>query len=285
MKRKINTSGEEKENKQPRREFKCSICLKVFAQKNSCIRHQLSHDTFVACSFCGEKFRRKDYLKKHIKRKHQQRGEGSPHDEQLPISTVNQTENQRFLNDHDYVRSAHTAQHDQSSDHNYAISSKKDDHDYALPSSSSSLQPPRLAPPEALDPSSSPQTPRAASLQTSSPSLPQTPRPTSPTHQHEYAINNKIQDFTIQPSSHEQYDILVFFANIKDKIKQILISRLKKHAIKWYLSVQEELVKDGDHDQQTTRPHFRSRTNTVLNLETIDIEDVNEALQKMFESF
>jgi len=127
LKRKINTSGEEKENKQPRREFKCSICLKVFAHKSTCIRHQISHDTFVACSFCGEKFRRKDYLKTHIKRKHQQqqRGEGSSHDEQLPISTVNQTENQRFLNDHDYIGSTHTAQHDQSSDHNYAISSKK----------------------------------------------------------------------------------------------------------------------------------------------------------------
>jgi len=144
------------------------------------------------------------------------------------------------------------------------------DHDYA------SLQSPRSAPL---------QTPRSTSP-IPGPSSPSS-RPLTPSKDihHNNAINNNVQDFTLKPGKHEQYDLLVFFANIKQNIEQVLISRLKKHAIKWYVSVQVELIKEGDSDQQTSSPHFRSRTYSALNLETVDMEDIDAGFQKMFESF
>lgn len=72
----------------------------------------------------------------------------------------------------------------------------------------------------------------------------------SPVLQH--AINNNVQDFTLQPNRHEQYDLLTFFANVKQKVEDIIKSRLQTKAIKWYLSVQEELVKDVQNGEDTT---------------------------------
>lgn len=56
-------------------------------------------------------------------------------------------------------------------------------------------------------------------------------------------------------------------------------------SIKWYLSVQVELVKDGQNGEDTTTSHFRSRNYTLLNSETFNTDHLSEAFQKMFERF
>ena len=52
--------------------------------------------------------------------------------------------------------------------------------------------------------------------------------------------------------------------------------------MKWYLSINVELVKDLLDKQETTKPHFRSRVYRTLNVDTMDMQDLNEAFQKMF---
>lgn len=66
----------------------------------------------------------------------------------------------------------------------------------------------------------------------------------------------------------------------------VLRSRLKQSGIKWYLSVQVELIKDSPDVQVVmSTPHFRSRTNTTLNVDVFDQHELNESFQKTFESF
>ena len=47
-----------------------------------------------------------------------------------------------------------------------------------------------------------------------------------PNIDHDYAINNSVQDFSISPNNHEQYDILTFFANVKQRVQDLLKKRL-----------------------------------------------------------
>jgi hypothetical protein len=62
-------------------------------------------------------------------------------------------------------------------------------------------------------------------------------------NQQQSALQNTIQDSIILPRNNEQYDMLTFFANTQNEIKDFLFSRLIQHGIKWYLSVQMELIK------------------------------------------
>ena len=99
------------------------------------------------------------------------------------------------------------------------------------------------------------------------------------------AFNGCIQDRTLYPHHEEKYDLLTFFANTKQDVINFLNARLNQQAIKWYLSVQVDLVKntiDGEQVQQ--HPHFRSITFTTLHEETLN-EDINEAYHKMFKLF
>lgn len=116
------------------------------------------------------------------------------------------------------------------------------------------------------------------------------PSSTAPTslaenNQRTNAINSNIQDFTFLPNYYEQFDLLTFFANIQQNIEDILTSRIRNNAIKWYISIQVELIKDGVDKEQTSSPHFRSTNYTTLNMDTFDLENLIEAFQKMFESF
>lgn len=183
----------DKENE--RKKFQCGVCAQVFTQKNNYNRHVLSHSTFHTCQFCGDKFRRKDYVVKHISKKHQHGGRVKDTKTKDLPSTQSNIHNPSFSNDHDYTKSASqpnspSAQHnpsstmDVSNEHNYTKSSSPErtstmtgDHTYSRSSE------------------------RSAETQ------PPDPRPPSlPTENVQHAINNSIQDFTISPNNHEQYD-------------------------------------------------------------------------------
>lgn len=64
--------------------------------------------------------------------------------------------------------------------------------------------------------------------------------------------------------------MLTFFANVRTQVQDFLSARLETNGMKWYLSDQVELMKATPDGQQTTLPHFRSKTYTSLNLITLD---------------
>lgn len=199
-------------------------------------------------------------LLRNIKHKHQHGGrKAQVKDVNLPsVSHQDHIQRQSTIsasNDHDYAMDLSTT-HSSTSQQGQSPSSSVD-HDY--------VRVPALPP---------------------SPRSPPSPPPTSPVQNmhREYAINNNIQDFTIDPNNHERHDMLTFSASVKQKIQQILISRLRNHAIKWYMSVQVELVKDGENGEDISNPYFRSRTYSLLNLDTMTEEDLTEAYQKLFAS-
>lgn len=77
LKRNLECEGN-RENKRRKNiennRFKCGICEKTYKNKRDLNKHVLSHSTFFTCDLCGAKFRRKDVLRQHIQRKHNQKG-------------------------------------------------------------------------------------------------------------------------------------------------------------------------------------------------------------------
>jgi hypothetical protein len=258
LKRKLENE-DEKDAKMKKMEFKCETCFKSYRYKKDLTRHILSHSTFFKCQLCDCKFRRKDYLKKHVKSKHEQYGGRQIAQEKTLPDSSQQPE--IGSSDHGYAcpSSAEIDESTSQEKNHTAIASsidqtstEKRDHNYAEITGQN---------------------------QTSTENRDHNYATT------ETALNRAIQDFTIQPNQHEQYDMLTFFANVKPRVQDILSSRLQNSGIKYYLSVQVELIKETLDGSQSTSPHFRSRTSTILNLTTFDEQDLNESFQKMFESF
>lgn len=135
-----------------------------------------------------------DYLNKHMKRKHLQRGGRMKNVKNRDIpSTITST-------DHNYARLPPLSP---SNDHNYATSTtppqgpssftdhnqpSNTDHNYVMPSS------PQQGPSSAAGHNQPLTTDHIYVI--------------SPALQH--AINNNVQDFSLQPNHHEQYHILTF---------------------------------------------------------------------------
>ena len=247
-------------------------------------RHILSQSTFHKCTLCERKFKRQDYLKKHLLRHQQQTGghvnssfqsndslydatnsvmSDRPRTPSFVGDTTPVIENHEpthTLMDHNYTRAQNrnyltncAINEDQSlMDLNYSMNSVLNenrtmmDHDYARDNSFQFL----------VD--------------------------------HSYsinsALNDAVKDYTIVPNNNEKFDLLTFFANVKTQVRNLLFDRLKSNGIKWYLSIQVELVKDS-FDRPTSTPHFRSKTYATLNIANLEDQELNESFQKMFESF
>lgn len=278
MKRKLECE-ENKENKEENnienKIFECGICEKTYKNKSDLNKHVLSHSTFFTCDLCGAKFRRKDVIIRHIQRKHNQKGGRIPEKSKnipytsasLPSSSSHTGRQQTSVSDHNYTTSLPSnsinLQSDENGDHNYAVPALSADHDLTTTNGHNRLVSPQLP--------------------TSGENQPITDLPTGT--QHNYAIIRNIQDFSIEPNNDEQYDLLTFFANVKQKVLNILALRAQNNLIKWNMSVQVELIKDGQDGDMISTPFFRSRTYILLNLETMTEEDLIESFQKMFESF
>ena len=103
--------------------------------------------------------------------------------------------------------------------------------------------------------------------------------------QEESALGNRLVNRYILPRGSERYDMLIFFSNVRDRLRNYLQSRARElGGIKWNLCVQVEMGRDDAHEVSTTSPYFRSRTYITLSGEGLNEHDLNEALQKMFES-
>ncbi|CAC5417052.1 unnamed protein product [Mytilus coruscus] len=101
------------------------------------------------------------------------------------------------------------------------------------------------------------------------------------------ALDDSAHVLTIYPSDEDRYDILTFFSNIRQKIKDTLAERCDKvKHVKWYLNVQVELTREtNDGELDNSQPYFKSRTYMLLSKSDIEDDEINEAFQKQFQSF
>ena len=100
------------------------------------------------------------------------------------------------------------------------------------------------------------------------------------------ALNNSVKSVEITSEGGEKYDILQFFANVKEDVrKEIERQKQQMRNIKWYMNTKVKFKRDIDNGtkQEETNPHFRSKTYVAL--ENDDEEhELNEAFQKMNQS-
>jgi hypothetical protein len=206
----------------------------MFQHKKTLNRHRLSHAYFVKCYICGQTFRRKDLLNRHLKNVHgvNTRTFQCNH---CPAKFDNYEE---LLN---HVVTTHPLNQSSNNNEHHQPNSNQQ------PSSSST------------------ETTRDVNITS--------------------ALNNSAEIARIEPQGSEQNDLLGFLANTRLVIHEYLLSRVTQQPIKWYLTVQielERLTSDGDNTVST--PHFRSRTFILLNPDTYNEHDLNEALQKIIKS-
>ena len=96
------------------------------------------------------------------------------------------------------------------------------------------------------------------------------------------ALNKAVENHYIYPKVGEKYDLLVFLANVKDQVKKYLLSRSRaSRGIKWNICVQVLMQRD-DQEEKTSFPYFRSLTYRLLDEDTFDESDLNEAMQKIY---
>lgn len=76
-----------------------------------------------------------------------------------------------------------------------------------------------------------------------------------------------------------------FLANMRSSIQDYLLSKVSQQSVKWYFCTQIELERfNADGDNTVSLSHFRSKTYVLLNPETFNDHELNEALQKIIKS-
>lgn len=66
-------------------------------------------------------------------------------------------------------------------------------------------------------------------------------------HEVTQAINDQVTSIKIKPRDVEKFDVLVFYSNIKDKIKEFIISHSPvRKGIKWYLVTRVEFTREKE---------------------------------------
>ena len=99
------------------------------------------------------------------------------------------------------------------------------------------------------------------------------------------ALRNGVLNRYIHPTGTERYDMMAFFANIRDRVFDFLQSRARRlGGVKWNLCVQVEMQRDDVNEVAVTSPFFRSRTYITLSANDQNEHDLNEAMQKMYAS-
>lgn len=64
-------------------------------------------------------------------------------------------------------------------------------------------------------------------------------------HEVTQAINDQVTSIKIKPRDVEKFDVLVFYSNIKDKIKEFIISHSPvRKGLKWYLVTRVEFTRE-----------------------------------------
>lgn len=101
------------------------------------------------------------------------------------------------------------------------------------------------------------------------------------------ALDDSVHVLNVFPRDEDKYDLLTFFANIREEIKYHLVGRCEKvKHVKWYLNVQVKFVRETNEGEvDTSQPYFKSKTYILLSKDDVSDHDINEAYQKQFQSF
>ncbi|KAL4225307.1 hypothetical protein ACF0H5_015996 [Mactra antiquata] len=231
-------------------DYECKICDNKFNRKGNLKRHVITHSVILELETCHKQFRRHDYLTKHQKLKHKEN-----------------------------IRTNYSCKHCYKKFDTYPDLFQHVSTKHPL----NSIQ----------NGGGKPLTEKSLNSMNSSTPIQSTNNVNSEhgmssPHREEQqtALQNNVQDRTIFPRNNEKYDMLTFFANTRDEITNFLMSRVRQHGLKWYLSVQVELIKEDPEGNitATSEPHFRSLTYATLNVETYSQHELNEAYHKVSKS-
>lgn len=104
-------------------------------------------------------------------------------------------------------------------------------------------------------------------------------------HEIAQAINGSVTTIKIKPQDSEKFDLLMFYSNIKEKIRDFIVSHSPdRKGLKWYLVTRLEFKREREGQLEKAIPHFRSLTYRHFTLDVFSNHFLNEAFQKMFES-
>lgn len=81
-------------------------------------------------------------------------------------------------------------------------------------------------------------------------------------HEVTQAINDQVTSIKIKPRDVEKFDVLVFYSNIKDKIKEFIISHSPvRKGLKWYLVTRVEFTREKEG--KVKRPYLISGASLI----------------------
>ena len=103
----------------------------------------------------------------------------------------------------------------------------------------------------------------------------------------ESALKGKARKYYVFPKKEEKYDIITFFANVKDEASNFIIKKCEKSGqLKWYIIIHVTMIRQRvNKENEITHPYFRSETTHILTVHDKDFEhNINSSFQKMFKS-
>lgn len=100
------------------------------------------------------------------------------------------------------------------------------------------------------------------------------------------ALNGLAKIHQIFPELQEMFEILVFIGNLKEKVMNHLKQRCWEiKQLKYYLNISVEMTRQNNEGQEeSTKPHFRTKTNVLLSGTDLKENLINENFQKIFRS-
>lgn len=97
-------------------------------------------------------------------------------------------------------------------------------------------------------------------------------------------LNNNVNKHYIFPSNEDNLDLLTFLANIHDQTVHHLQQR--GHTLKkWYLNVHVTMQRQNGVVLEESALYFKSKTNTLLDVNDSLNDDVNNAYQSLYKHF
>lgn len=95
------------------------------------------------------------------------------------------------------------------------------------------------------------------------------------------ARNRLAKIHQIFPELQDMFDILVFMGNLKDEITSHLKQRCwELKQLKYYLNISLEMTRQNNEGgEESTKPHFRTKTNVLLSGAELKERMINENFQ------
>lgn len=268
-------------NKKSENKWICDVCQKRCQDGQQLIKHKLSHSLILTCDICRKSFTRRDNLKYHRYKIHGNRRS------QTSFKSTCEICNKLFVNKSNLVRHKRNihklcaAKKDSSFQCRHCLNVYEDysslflhvELNHPIVQSGGQVPPSSTTNPESSDASESPNFDNDGESEQVG---------EQNEVRDESALNNVVQTKYIYPKQSERYDMLVFLANVKEKIGNYLqLSVRRMGGIKWNLCTQIEMQKSDKDDDNIATPYFRSATYFSLTNDDFSEHNVNEALQKV----